>query len=47
METITTLYELLAMADGPKLPAGTSDAKHLKIQVFTDTSHEQRPQVST
>ena len=27
METIATLYELQAMADGPKLPAQNSDAK--------------------
>ena len=27
MEAIATLFELLAMVDGPKLPAGTSDAK--------------------
>ena len=27
METIATLYELQAMVDGPKLPAGNSDAK--------------------
>ena len=42
METIATPYELLAMADGPKLPARTPDAKTpQKIQVFTDTNHEQ------
>ena len=27
-----TFYERLAMADGPKLPAGTSDAKASQIQ---------------
>ena len=29
------------MTDGRKLPAGTSGAKHLKIQIFNDTCHEQ------
>ena len=32
--------------DGPKLPAGTSDAKHLTAQVNSDISHEQKSQVS-
>ena len=44
METIATLNELLAMADGPKLPVGTSDAKTPKIsiviKVSIDNSHE-------
>ena len=34
METIATLYELLAMADGAKLPAGTSDAKTTQNSSF-------------
>ena len=34
------------MADGPKLPTRTSNAKHLKVQVYSDISHEQKPQVS-
>ena len=29
-----TLYELIAMADGPKLPAGTSDAKRPQYSSF-------------
>ena len=41
VETIATLYELLAMADGPKLLAGTPDARTpKKIKVFSNTSHE-------
>ena len=42
METIATLYKNIAMADGPKLPAGASEDKNHKIQVFTATSHEQK-----
>ena len=38
METIASLYKLLAMADGPKLPAENFDAKNLKIHAFTDTT---------
>ena len=37
METIAKMYELLAMADGPKLLAGTSDAKPPQNLSFTDT----------
>ena len=33
-------WVLQAMADGPKLPARSLNAKDLKIQMFCDTSHE-------
>ena len=46
METLATLYELQAMVDRPKLPARTSSVKKLRLQVYSDISHEQKPQVS-
>ena len=42
METIAIRYELQAMVDGPKL----SMLKQLRVQVYSDISHEQKPQVS-
>ena len=48
METIATLYELQAIANGPKLPAQTSNAKTSQnlSSFLSDASHEQQPQVS-
>ena len=34
------------MMDGPKLPARDSNVKAAQNQVYSDISHEQKPQIS-
>ena len=44
LETIATLYEHQAMVDGHRLEPPMLN--QLRIQVYSDISHEQQPQVS-